>query len=424
MKKTAIATVLLLTLGAGSVQAQSRPERRRAELILDWMHRDIQKLYFDSTFNGVDLERVRQEARADLKSFESDAEVVTILANSLKPLRDSHTYFIPPAFKGSFDYGFEVKFFGETALISNVKAGSSAEKVGLRKGDQVTMIDGQPIRRSTFSDLAYEYHVIAPRKAIQLVIVDVDGRPRQMTITTKFEEGVSRNARWGPIDYIKADEAADSLQKYYTHHYRTFGNKAFLWRMKGFWFDDDNIRKLTERAVGYDALIIDLRGNGGGAVETLKDLVSHVVDFETDIATVRSRTKTDVIKAKPAKKVFNGRLFVLVDSESGSASEVFARLVQLLGRGTVIGDRTAGAVRTAITKEYYSGGITAYASISISDVKMPDGGLLEGEGVQPNEMVVPKNYDLAEGNDPVLAYALSLAGVEVDAKTAAKLYTD
>jgi C-terminal processing protease CtpA/Prc len=131
-----------------------------------------------------------------------------------------------------------------------------------------------------------------------------------------------------------------------------------------------------------------------------------------------------VIKAKPAKKVFNGRLFVLVDSESGSASEVFARLVQLLGRGTVIGDRTAGAVRTAITKEYYSGGITAYASISISDVKMPDGGLLEGEGVQPNEMVVPKNYDLAEGNDPVLAYALSLAGVEVDAKTAAKLYTD
>jgi C-terminal processing protease CtpA/Prc len=48
--------------------------------------------------------------------------------------------------------------------------------------------------------------------------------------------------------------------------------------------------------------------------------------------------------AKPKKEIFGGRMFILIDSETGSAAEIFARLMQLEGKAVIVGDRSAGAV--------------------------------------------------------------------------------
>jgi C-terminal processing protease CtpA/Prc len=52
---------------------------------------------------------------------------------------------------------------------------------------------------------------------------------------------------------------------------------------------------------------------------------------------------------------------------------------------------------------------------------MSDGASLEKTGVQPDELSLPTPADLAAGRDPVLARALSLAGVSIDAEAAARL---
>jgi carboxyl-terminal processing protease len=129
--------------------------------------------------------------------------------------------------------------------------------------------------------------------------------------------------------------------------------------------------------------------------------------------------------AKPAKNGFAGTLIVLVDSRSASAAEMFARIVQIERRGTVLGDRTAGAVMTSriFPHKVGVGAVAFYAtSITVGDVRMSDGASLEKAGVEPDEIVLPTPGDLAAGRDPVLAEAIALAGGAITPEEAGRLF--
>ncbi|HYL97372.1 MAG TPA: S41 family peptidase [Blastocatellia bacterium] len=101
------------------------------------------------------------------------------------------------------------------------------------------------------------------------------------------------------------------------------------------------------KAAKYETLILDLRGNPGGSVETLSRMVGYLFDHDVKIAELKGRKDSKPMMAKPHSHGFSGKLIVLIDSQSASAAEVLARLVQLEKRGTVLGDRSAGAVMQA-----------------------------------------------------------------------------
>ena len=105
------------------------------------------------------------------------------------------------------------------------------------------------------------------------------------------------------------------------------------------------VDNMMDKVRKSDALVLDLRGNGGGAVSMLERFTGYFFDQDLKIADLKGRKKMKPMMAKTrGKRVFRGKLVVLVDSESGSASELFTRVIQLNDRGFVIGDRTAGAV--------------------------------------------------------------------------------
>src|SRR5947207_10876922 len=135
-------------------------------------------------------------------------------------------------------------------------------------------------------------------------------------------------------------------------------------------------------------MILDLRGNGGGAVVALRELVSRCFDRQVLVATLQQRAKIEREVAKPARAGFAGRLIVLVDSRSASAAEMFARIVQIEKRGSVLGDRTSGQVMTSriFPHQFGVGAALAFyaASVTIGDVRMSDGGSLEKVGVEPD----------------------------------------
>jgi len=119
---------------------------------------------------------------------------------------------------------------------------------------------------------------------------------------------------------------------------------------------------------------------------------------------------------------------VLIDSNSGSAAELFARVIQLEKRGTVIGDQSAGAVMRSIFRpgllgDMSNGNMIPYgASITDSDIIMSDNKSLEHIGVTPDELLLPTAADLAARRDPVLARAAALAGAELSAEKAGTLF--
>jgi carboxyl-terminal processing protease len=182
---------------------------------------------------------------------------------------------------------------------------------------------------------------------------------------------------------------------------------------------------MVGKARKHKALILDLRGNPGGSVETLKYLIGGCFEKEIKIGDRIGRSEQKPMIAKLHGHPFTGKLVVLVDSKSASAAELFARVVQIEKRGTVLGDLSSGSVMEAKHYSYKAGIDTVVfygASITDADIVMTDGKSLEHNGVVPDEIMLPSAEDLANGRDPVLARAVEKVGGKLDPEAAGKLF--
>jgi C-terminal processing protease CtpA/Prc len=189
--------------------------------------------------------------------------------------------------------------------------------------------------------------------------------------------------------------------------------------------DDRAADEMIGQSMKYKSMVLDLRGNSGGSVDTLLHLIRHFFDHDVKVADVEMRTKTETSIAKSRGPVFPGKLIVLTDSQSASASEVFARVVQLEKRGVVVGDQSAGAVMEAEVFPHRIGldrVIFFAAEITRANLVMSDGKSLENVGVSPDVQLLPTAADLHNNRDPVLAHALSLLGEKVSAEEAGKFF--
>jgi len=130
------------------------------------------------------------------------------------------------------------------------------------------------------------------------------------------------------------------------------------------------------------------------------------------LAVAISRDKKDEVMAKPKSPNFSAPLFVLIDSHSASAAEVVARVLQIKGRATIVGDRSAGMVNRS---RFFGGrGGAIYTipygvAVTVSRAVLPDGQELEDRGVLPDVACVPTEEDLRLSRDPCLEKALILA---------------
>ena len=201
---------------------------------------------------------------------------------------------------------------------------------------------------------------------------------------------------------------------------------VMVWKMPEFFIEDREVDRIFNDARKHKTLILDLRGNPGGAVTTLDRMVANLFDHDLKLADRdgRKELKPEIAKTRGGE-MFTGQLIVLVDSVSASCAELFPRVIQLEHRGTVIGDHSAGTVMEA---RHYPGSLGMDTkifygfSITEADLIMKDGKSLEHTGVTPDELILPTAKDLASGSDPVLARAFELAGHKVDPVAAGKMF--
>ncbi|HEU4766214.1 MAG TPA: S41 family peptidase, partial [Pyrinomonadaceae bacterium] len=225
------------------------------------------------------------------------------------------------------------------------------------------------------------------------------------------------------MDLVRKSERAADLGR---DRFKSYGDQLLIWKMNEFDLTDSQVDDAVGKAHKYKHLILDLRGNGGGWVTTVTRLIANLIDHDVKIgdAVSRKETKPEIAKSR-GEKAFKGKLMVLVDSRSASASEVLSRVIQLEKRGTIIGDQTAGAVMTSrqYGDEVGLDVVVFYGvSITVSDLIMSDGKSLEHQGVIPDDVRLPTAEDLAAARDTVMSYAASLAGVTLDPLEAGKLF--
>ena len=413
--------VTLCTNQAATTRAQVSDERakgidgqrERGLEMLREIKDTINKHYFDATYHGIALEKHFKAAGDQVATAISGDQIYGIVAHSLLAFDDSHTYFIPPVWSIDVDYGWEMQMFGERCLVVKVDGGSDAAAKGLRPGDRILAIfDIQPTRANLWQ-LEYLFYRLRPLNAIQVVAVSPGGKPRNLELFTS----VTR-ATWKTVN-----QQQERLKKS-THYYKEWGDDLFVWKMGDFLSNDKGIDEMMKLVGQRRALILDLRGNGGGYEATLQRMVGYFFDHNVKLGDRRGRKESKPVTAATlGEKSYRGKLIVLVDSVTASAAELFARIIQLEKRGTVIGDRTAGAVRESkpfyIDYKLFPGYITSPAitygvSVTINDLIMSDGNSLEHIGVMPDELLVPTAEDLANDRDPILLRAADILGIKLD----------
>jgi carboxyl-terminal processing protease len=383
---------------------------------------DLKKNYFDATLHGVDIDARFKEAEERIKQATTRDQLLIIVAQTLLDLNDSHTFFLPPGRAAKFEYGWEMQMVGDKAYVTAVKPKTDAEAKGLKPGDLLVSVDGYPPSRDNMWKMYYRYYALMPATRIRLMVKSPgDSAPREVEVMAKITRG-SNVVDWGDlfVRYLRErrDVGKDRLVE--------FGDDLLIWQMTTFAADEGHIDAMMGKASKFKSLIIDLRGNGGGYTETLGHLAGYFFDHDVKIADMKGRKEMKPILAKTrGSSIYKGQLFVLIDSDSASASELFARTIQLENRGKIIGDRSQGAVMAARHYDHQTGvGQVLYFgnSVTVADLIMADGKSLEKGGVVPDETFLPTAEDLAAQRDPVLAHAAELANVKIDPAKAGSLF--
>jgi C-terminal processing protease CtpA/Prc len=401
-------------------------QRERGRSMLKNIKSDIQKKYYDPKYRGVDLDALFKEADEILKKAESPGQIFGTIAITVLNLNDSHTFFIPPSFAARVDYGWQMQIIGDECRVVAVKPGSDADAKGIKPGDLVLQVEGVKPTRETMWKLQYLYNTLRPQPGLRTVIQKGTSEPQQLDVMAKVTQQKRLTDLTDYNEYMKLVVDEQRMARFFRHQFYELKNEALIWKMPAFDLEPEKVDGMMNKLRDKKSLILDLRGNGGGYEITLQRMIGNLFDREIKLGDLVGREENKPVVAKTrGKDIFKGQVVVLIDSESGSSAELFARVIQMEKRGTVIGDRSAGAVMRArhISRTEGLDTVVFYGlSVTVNDLIMSDGKSLENLGVAPDEVVLPTRGDLAANLDPVLARAAALVGLKITPEMAGGIF--
>jgi carboxyl-terminal processing protease len=427
LRKTVALSLAFLASAAWS-QEFSKFDRGRAQDILKGTGDEVRKHYYDPKFHGLDWDAKVEEAKQKINNAKSFNMAMSHIASMLGALDDSHTFFIPPQHAYRHDFGWQYQMIGQHCFVTRVRPKSDAEMKGLKPGDEVLTINGFTPDRDDIWTMNYVFSALRPQPSLLVTLRDSAGSQRQLEVAAKIREvrhlteltGVSGASDiW---DLIRQEETNEHLLRARTAE---FGDELMILKFPEFSFTPIEVGDMVGKARKHKALIVDLRGNSGGSTDTLERLVGGMFDKDVKIGERVGRKEQKPMIAKASHNPFMGKLIVLVDSDSASAAELFARVMQIEKRGVVLGDRTSGSVMEArhYDEKWGSDTVVFYGvSVTDADIIMSDGKSLEHTGVIPDEVLLPSPNALANTTDPVLARAAESVGVKISSEEAGKLF--
>lgn len=389
----------------------------------------IHDTHFDPTFHGVDWDALKAELRPRAGEARTRDELRGILTEMLGRLGQSHFAVFPSSALPEEDtgerdqsggLGFEVRLRDGRLLVTSVEADGAAAAAGVKPGWCVTRIGRMEVaemlarlgeapdlgpRKVAFTLWAGAMARVHGRIGSHETVAFLDGedQPRELELERRKRD-------------VSAHEVGPTLPTFYLEFHTgqlERAGKRVGWLAFSNWFLPvmQPLNEALEGMHGCDGIVIDLRGNTGGAVAMTMGIAGHFFGEMKKLGVMMTRDSRMNILAIPHKvnaagariEPFGGPLAILVDETTGSASEAFAGGMQSLGRARVFGATTAGAVLPAVTTRLPNGDSLLHA---LGDFETSTGTRLEGVGVVPDVPVPLTRAELLGGRDPVLEAAL------------------
>lgn len=271
------------------------------------------------------------------------------------------------------------------ATIVNVYEDSPAEKAGLKAGDILEKIDDHEVGDEQLDTVV---SWIKGEKGTEVKITVLrDGEELELTATRDTIEvkTVSYEMKENQIGYIRVSE-------FDTVTYDQF--KEAL----------DDLENQ-----GMQGLIVDLRNNPGGSLDTVTNMLRLLLPEGTIVSTKDKNGKKDEITCDGTHE-FKKPMAVLVNQYSASASEIFSGAVQDYGTAKIVGVTTYGK---GVVQQLMDLGDGTCLKVTIAEYYTPNGRSINGKGVEPD---VEVEYQYDEENpkaDNQLDQALSTVQEEI-----------
>ena len=247
---------------------------------------------------------------------------------------DPHTQFLPEKRAQVMDEQFHGEYSGigvsfdiienKIVVLSPIE-GTPAHRLGIRAGDKIFEIDGQPLKKGLNTDDVFKA-LRGPNGSTVQVTIERDDEPEPLHFTIERAkipiESIPYAYMIRPgVGYVRIIRFA-----------QTTGKEL-----------EDAITKLQGQ--GMKHLLVDLRSNSGGLLSQAVDVLDQLVPDNQRLVYTRGRipsANADYYSTSRPGKWTQGPLVVLVEHGSASASEIVAGAVQDLDRGIVAGINTFG----------------------------------------------------------------------------------
>ena len=377
MKKFFVYFLLpLLTVGA-TAHAQSQDKNHNLEV---GKHLDI----FNSLYKNLDLLYV--------DTLDPQKTITAGITGMLRSL-DPYTEYFPEQkdlksfITGKYaGIGAVIRFHlkQDNAVIDEPYYGTPAQEVGLMKGDVILSIDDSTMAGRDTKYVSEHLRGDAGTTFLLRIRRPSTGKEMKMKITR-------RQIQYAPtipystvtpegVGYISLSQFTDGCAQEIR---RTF---------------------VQQKNQGIKALVLDLRGNGGGSEAEAVSLVNMLVPRGKTVVSNRGKLKeaTHVYQTTVEPLDTLMPVAVLVNGESASASEITSGALQDLHRAVIVGARTfgKGLVQVPIDLPYNSN-----VKITTSRYYLPSDRCIQGTGIEPD-------VDVKNDTLPNIAYYLSASGVD------------
>ena len=270
----------------------------------------------DQYVDSVNIDGLVEKAIPQILS-ELDPHSVYISAKDVQKANDD--------LKGSFSgVGIEFTIRKDTVHVQNVIKDGPAEKAGILAGDKIVSIDGKPFVGKTVTNEETMHRLKGPRG-------------------TSVKIGITRYGERKTTEFMVT--RADITTKSITSVYMLDDSTGYI-RIKNFGertYAEMLAALFQLSALGFQNLVIDLRDNTGGYLQSATQMANEFLPKDRLITYTEGRKSPRTnYKSDGRGSYQNIPLVVLINEGSASASEIFAGAIQDNDRGTIIGRRSFG----------------------------------------------------------------------------------
>ncbi len=326
---------------------------------------------------------------------------------------DPYTIFMDPEMArefeedlaGSFEgIGAEIGIRDEILTIIAPLEGTPAERAGLQAGDKVYAIDGESTAGITV-DAAVQ-KIRGPKDTEVVLTISRDGLDGAEEITIKRDVIVVKSVETEVKTVSKGSAAGEGPEA------AAADEDIYVIRISNFNEDTSTLFSQTVNDILVKdpaGLILDLRNNPGGYLDTAIELASEWVEDGVVVTEQFSETKKNEYLARGRARLKGYPTVVLVNQGSASSSEILAGALKDYGLATIVGQKTFGKGSVQSLEKLSDG---SSVKITVAKWLTPSGACINDEGITPDIEIDYTQEDYDAGRDPQMDRAIEILKAE------------